>query len=277
MKRVRRQKASWLILCLGLTAILSGDVPAQPGKLFLGVKLRPEVQALADEVERKTRRKIYAEFTEFEDGASTLGISYLSENRTPVVRVNSEFQNQPSKIESIVAHELLHLRLRADGYPVFLFSSSVKTRRGLAQDVEQSNVNDLASMIEHRVFKTEMERFGLNRIIDLAGDTERGARRRKGEQDGQSDAINFARAVLEYQASADVENLRRIYLANKWQRSLRTGQEIADIINRARIDSPSAAAAVFRLCVSKLYPPPRPFKLYPDKSVTAYNQLLIGF
>jgi hypothetical protein len=277
MKRILRQLIRCLFFSL-FTLILSGNsVLAQTEKLFLGVRLRPETQAVADEIERKTNRKIYAEFVEFADGESTLGTSYFSERGTPVIRINMEFRDQPQKIEAIAAHELLHMRLRANGYPVFLFSPSVKTRRGLAQDFEQTNVNDLASMIEHRIFKKEMEKFGINGVLNLAGASERTAQQRKGSEGGQVEALNFARAVLEYQNSADVEKLRKIYIDNKWQTSLKIGQEIADIINRTPIDSPATSARVFQLCAAKLYSSSRPFRLTFDKTVTAYRQMIIGF
>jgi hypothetical protein len=122
-----------------------------------------------------------------------------------------------------------------------------------------------------------MERFGLNEALNLAGETERGARARHGEADVQADAINFARALLEYQNAADIETLRKIYRDNKWQQSLKIGQEIADTIKRAQLDSPAATASTFRLCAAKLYPSPRPIKLTPDKTIAAYRQMLIGF
>jgi hypothetical protein len=173
-----------------LLAIFSLEVFAQTDKLFLGIKLRPEVQSIADEVEQKTKKKIYAVFTEFDD-EFLLGASFINDDGTAYLQVNTSLKSQKQKLEAVIAHELLHLRLRANNYPVFLFAPSVKTRRGLAQEVEQSNANDLASLIEHRIFKAEMDKFGLNQIVDLAGDTERSAERRKGEDDGQADAINF--------------------------------------------------------------------------------------
>jgi hypothetical protein len=263
-----------LIFCL--VAIFSLEIFAQNEKLFLGIKLRAEVRAVADEVEQKTKKKIFAVFDEFEN-EYTLGSSFIHTDGAAYLRVNPNLKSEKPKLEAVIAHELFHLRLRANNYPVFLFSPSVKTSRGLAQDVEQQNVNDLTSLIEHRIFKAQMDRLGLNQIVNLAGDAERAAERRNGEADGQSDAVNFARAVLEYQNRADIERLRRIYVKNKWQKSLETGQEIADLISRSAINSPELSAKVFRLCLAKLYPTPRPFKLTPDKTVKAYRQLLIGF
>ena len=267
--------------CFFLFAVLlfvAENVPAQNTKLFLGIKLRPEVQALADDIENKTKRRISADYVEYSgEDRFMLGSSFIHTDGVPYLAVSIDLRQQPKKAEAVIAHELLHLRLRANDYPVFLFDPRVKTKRGLAQDVEQSNVNDLTSLIEHQAFKSEMERFGLNDVLNLAGDAERDALARRGEADGQADAINFARAVLEYKNSTDIETLRKIYRDNDWLQSEKIGQDIANIIKRARLDSPAATASVFRLCAAKLYPTPRPFKLTPDKSVTTYKQMLIGF
>ncbi|HEY0462405.1 MAG TPA: hypothetical protein VGC97_24945 [Pyrinomonadaceae bacterium] len=263
-------------LIFALAALFAAGSSAQNEKLFLGIKLGAEVRAVAEEVEQKTKKKIYAVFDEFED-EYTLGSSFIDDDGTAYLRVNPNLKTQRQKLEAVIAHELFHLRLRANGYPVFLFAPTVKTARGLAQDVEQSNVNDLTSLIEHRIFKAEMDKFGLNQIINLAGNTERIAEASGGNEDGQADAINFARAVLEYPNPGDIESLRKIYVKNKWRKSLREGQEIADLISRSAINSPTESAAVFRLCLAKLYPTPRPFKLTPDKTVKAYRRMLISF
>jgi hypothetical protein len=272
MRRISRS----IILLFGLISLFGLGVFAQTEKPFLGLKLRPEVRAIADEIEQKTKRKIYSEFVGFES-EFILGTSFISDEGTAIVRAAPRLKRDPEKLQAVIAHELLHLRLRTDNYPVFLFAPTVKTAKGLAQDVEQDNVNDLTSLIEHRIFKDEMDKFGLNRIIDLAGDAERSAIARGADEDGQSDALNFARAVLEYQNPADIERLRKVYLKNRWQRALKTGQEIAALISGSGVNSPENSARVFRLCLAKLYPTPRPAKLTPDKSVSAYRQMLISY
>lgn len=272
MTKMTRQ----VILIFGLLFFFCMEITAQNDKLFLGIKLRPEVRQIADEIELKTKKKIVAVFDEFEN-EFTLGSSFIGEDGIAYLRVNPNLQTQKQKLEAVVAHEFLHLRLRANNYPVFLFSPKVQTMRGLAQDVEQPNVNDLTSFIEHRIFKEEMNKLGLNQLIDLAGDTERAAKQRFGDQDSQVDTINFVRALLEYQNPSDVQRLRQIYVKNKWQISLKKGQEIADLIDKSPLNSPEAVAAVFKLCLAKLYPTPRPAKLTLDKSVKTYRQYIISY
>ena len=245
--------------------------------MFLGIKLRAEVQSLVKEVEKKTGKKIDAEFSEL--GNFQLGSSYISDRGTAVIQVNFSLEDNPKKLEAVIAHELLHLRLRVNGYPTFLFSPTIKTAKGLAQDVEQPNANDLTSMIEHQIFKSEMKKFGLLDLIDLAGDIAKQARKNKGQADSQADAINYARAILEYQNPKDIEEVRKIYAANNWKRSLQEGKAIADIISQANPQTPKDAENIFLQCILKLYTSPNSlltFKLTLDPSVKAYRQMIIN-
>ena len=222
---------------------------------FLGVQLRPEIRAMVAEIERKTGVNIYAEFVR--QGKFMLGASYISEDGIPVVLVNPDLRNgDDKKLEAVIAHELLHLRLRVNGYPTFLFSESVNTAKGRAIDTEQDTLDDLTSLIEHQIFKTDMEKFDLYKYVNLAGDTAAGARKNGGREDGQSDGINYARAILEYPYAKDVEEVRKLYEANKWTRALRDGEAIAAIIKTANIRLPKDVDGVFVKCLSQLFPLP---------------------
>ncbi|HEX3102744.1 MAG TPA: hypothetical protein VHQ01_13160, partial [Pyrinomonadaceae bacterium] len=140
------------------------------------------------------------------------------------------------------------------------------------------NINDLKDLIEHRVFKTDMERLGVYGFIDLAGDTAAGAKKRRGQMDSQADAINYARAILEYQNQRDVSEVKRIFQANGWTRSLQIGQDTAEIISQAEPQTQKDVEAVFLRCLLKMYPPKGgvTFKLTIDKSNKFFRRLIIS-
>lgn len=259
------------------SAILSAaiSVAAQSERRMLGIKLGRDAALIADEIETRTKKRIVAVFDEFES-PFVLGSSFIGDDGIAYLRIQSELERD-KRLEAVITHELLHLRLRANRFPVFLFSPKVKTAKGLAQDVEQPNINDLLSLIEHRVFKPEMEKFKLLEIIDLAGDTARIASQSRGKEDGQADSLNFARAVLEYQRPEDIRRLREIYQRNGWNRALADGQFIADTIASANPKTAAEVTAVFRKCLARLYPTPRPLKLVIDRSVGAYSRYLISY
>lgn len=208
-----------------------------------------------------------------------LGSSFISEDGVPVVLIDYALEDDAKKLEAVVVHELLHLRLRVNNFPTFVFSPTVNTAKGRARDTEQGNINDLKNMIEHQVFKPEMEKFGLNKIIDLAGDIAKGARANKNQADGQDDAINYSRAILEYPNAKDVAEVQKIYEENGWKFSLRAGGEIAGIISQSNPKTAKDVEAVFLKCLLKLYPPPRPeyiFRLTLDAKNKLFRRMIIS-
>ena len=268
-----------LLMLLSASAVLlRGQAVTTARSELFGIKFQPAVLRIVKEIEMKTGKTVYAEFRELDD--YQLGVSFIAdEDGRAVVLVSPSVASDRKKVEAVVVHELLHLRLRVQGYPSYIFSSSVKTAKGRAIDVEQGTINDLRSMIEHEVFKAEMAAFGLSNYIDLAGDTLKGAKARRGQTDGQVDSINYARAVLEYLNPSDVQALKKVYQANGWKRALTDGDAIAVLIKRSPITTPAGAEAVFKACIAKLYPPPSRtvrFTLTNDPSNKYFRQLVIN-
>jgi hypothetical protein len=232
------------------------DTPRQASRL-LGIRLSAEVSSWLDEVEKKLGKEVYAEFAELDPadagGDYTLGTSYLTRAGVGVVRVDESFRGRGERLtEAVIGHELLHLRLRARGYPLFLFSPEVKTLKGPAEDVEQPHVNDLVSLIEHRIFAPEMQRTGFDKLIDLTNYLE-SARRLRGAEDGQAEVLNYARAALEWENPTLLDELTKIYRANRWTRSLADGRRLAETIRAARATTPAEVNALFLRCLPILY------------------------
>ncbi len=256
-----------------------GDTPRQASRM-LGVRLSPEVTSWLEEVERKLGKEVYAEFAELDPadagGDYTLGTSYLTGAGVGVVRVDESFRGRSERLtEAVIGHELLHLRLRARGYPLFLFAPEVQTLKGPAEDVEQPNVNDLVSMIEHRVFAPEMRRTGFDKLIDLTNYLA-SARRQRGSPDGQAEVLNYARAALEWDNPTLLDELTKIYQANRWTRALAGGRRLAETIRAAGVRTPAEVNALVRRCLPILYN--AEFRVEPDARfplARVYPQFLI--
>jgi hypothetical protein len=268
-----------LLVC---AAILLSHISssAQPKRSdFMGIKLRTEVQAYSDEIEKKTGKKIIGIFSPFEkkEEEGVLGVSFINEeDGIAYVGVKDNLEGQTKKLEAVIAHELLHLRQRVRGFPVFLWSPTVKTSKGFAQDVEQSNVNDLLSLIEHQVFRDEMEKLGLDKFLDLSKEAIQGAKKLKGTEDGQAESINFCRAILEFQNPKDLETYRKVFIENGWQTAIKIGEAMAEIIKQQKITTPAQTQAVFSRCLIKLYNTPRAFKFRRNLNIKQYRQMIIS-
>ena len=265
-----------LLLCFSAAARAA---PRPQTRSLLGVTLGREASAWLAEVESGLGRGVYAEFAELDEAGAdddySFGVSYITAGGVAVVRVDESFRRDARRAEAVIAHELLHLRLRVRGYPLFLFSPAVMTMRGPAEDVEQPNVNDLVSLIEHRIFSLEMRRAGFAGLVDLTNGLE-AARRRGRVEDGQAEMIDYARAALEWGDPRLLEELTKVYLANGWRRSLDGGRRLARIISASDIKAPREVAPVLRQCLAVLYG--AHFRLAPDRSFALskiYPQMLI--
>ncbi len=245
---------------------------------FLGLKLSPEIRTIIREIERKTGNEISGEFGELDE--FMLGASFITKDGVPVVHIDYKLEDGDyKKLEAVIVHELLHLRLTSNGYPAFLFSDNINMTKGRAIDTEQSNINDLRSLIEHQIFKADMQKFGLYKYIDLAGDTAKLARNQKGQESGQDSSINYARAILEYPNQKDIQEVKNIYTANKWTRALREGETIAGMIGASNIKTPADAEALFLKCITVLYPMPNTsynFKLTLDPKIKTYRRMIVS-
>jgi hypothetical protein len=277
---LRRFAAFICLLAVCCHAPAAQVVETESARTLLGVRLGAEASAWLEEVEGKLGREVYAEFAELDPedagGDYTLGTSYLTRAGVAVLRVDESFRARGARqTEAVIAHELLHLRLRARGYPLFLFSPTVQTRKGPAQDVEQEHVNDLVSLIEHRVFAAEMRRTGFDKLIDLTNGLE-AARRARSKADGQAELLNYARAELEWDDAKLVGQLAAVYRANGWTRSLEGGRRLASIIRAPDIRTPAEVAPVFLRCMTVLYG--ASFRVEPDGRfplAKVYPQMLI--
>ena len=251
---------------------------AGPTRELLGLRLRPEIAVIVKEIEAKTRKPIYAYFEE--QPQYQLGASYVDEDGgMAVVSVDPALEEDPKKLEAVMTHELLHLRLTVNGYPSYIWSPKVRTAEGRAIDVAQGTINELRSIIEHRVFRDDMIKLDLYRYIDLAGDTLSEAKKRRGKQDGQVEIINFVRAILEYTNPKDIAAVKQVYTTNGWHRSIKDGTEIAALIDRAVITTPKEIETLFLNCVAKLYPPPSTafaFNLTADPTNRYFRRMILN-
>ena len=251
-----RTKAFGAAFCL-LALLGPAHAAAPEAPVLLGVPLNAEVASLVGEIRERLGKEVNAEFAELDaeqDGGDyTLGVSYLTEAGVPVIRVDESFRARGEKERlAVLAHELLHLRLRARGYPLFLFAPDVRTLKGPAREVEQSNVNDLVSLIEHRIFAAEMRRAGFDKLVDLTNGLE-AARSRRGVEDSQAETLNYARAVLEWGDPGRLDELTNVHRANGWGRSLADGRRLGEIIRASEVGEPGDVAPVFLRCMSVLY------------------------
>ena len=224
-------------MALRVGALIAIALSFQTGRTILDVKLSPATERLLNEVEKLYERPLAVERIVPPGGG--WGSSRVDSDGTPRIRIAPEAAGD----EAIIAHELLHLRLRAQGAPVFLWKSTASEARLRALGEVQGQLYDA---IQHRSFVTDMRAMGLNpsaRFRDQLRDIIR-RRRFEGTATDLGKAVVAARVFLEFGRGPELEALRRWYAEAGWQQSLLFGNR-AIVVLAPLVTEPKAQAEQF--------------------------------
>lgn len=222
---------------LRIAAVIAIALSIQTPRTILDVKLRPATERLLNEVETLYGRPVAIERVIPPGGG--WASSRVDPDGTPRIRISPEAAGD----EAIIAHELLHLRFRAKGAPIFLWKSTASEARLRALGEVQAQLYDA---IQHRSFAREMRTMGLDpsaRFRDQLRDIIR-RRRFDGTATDLGKAVVAARVFLEFGKGPELQALKRWYAEAGWQQSLLFGNR-AIVALTPRLTEPKAQAEQF--------------------------------
>lgn len=246
-------------MALRIAAVIAIALSFQTGRTVLDVKLRPGTERLLNEVEKLYGRPLAVERIVPPGGG--WGSSRVDPDGTPRIRIAPEAAGD----EAIIAHELLHLRLRANGAPIFLWKSTASEARLRALGEVQGQLYD---SIQHRSFSGEMRTMGLDptrRFRDQLRDTIR-RRRFEGAATDLGKAVVGARVFLEFGQGPELEALRRWYAEAGWQQSLLFGNRAITALTPV-VTEPKAQADQFIASLRALG---------IDVTLEGYDEVMLG-
>jgi hypothetical protein len=224
-------------MALRIALVLAVALYFQVGRTVLDVKLRPGSERLLIEVEKLYGRPLAVERIVPPGGG--WGSSRVDPDGTPRIRIAPEAAGD----EAIIVHELLHLKLRAQGAPVFLWKSRASEARLKSLADVQSQLYDA---IQHRAFAGEMRALRLDssgRFRDQLNSMIRN-RRFDGAATDLGKAVVAARVFLEFGEGPELGALRAWYAQAGWQQSLVFGNR-AIMALTPFVTEPKAQAAQF--------------------------------
>jgi hypothetical protein len=134
---------------------------------ILGVKIRPQVQGLLASVEKGYGKPV--SFSKADTGQDSAGDSSVGQDGTPTVRVNPA---HGGLTEENVAHELIHLRLKLEGFPLVRTLGYPEGYVGARMDPRKEAYwrkifRLVRDSIEHWSFYPELRRMGIEPGIVL--------------------------------------------------------------------------------------------------------------
>lgn len=177
----------------------------------------------------------------------------VTRDGTPVIKVNIEIE---SKLPVIV-HELLHLKLRKEGYPRYFVScpSDLFFDRDSLTGIRRMT-NDIRDVIEHFSFLfPAMEDMGLNPHQQMRAIYQRNLQ--SGYVDSFTNpiyqAFNYMKIALESNDPQIVRELERHYVKNNWKQPLEKGRRLVEAVKEARPARPEDHAALTLYCLNTLF------------------------
>lgn len=246
-------------MALKLAAVIAVALCFQTGRTILDVKLRPATERLLTEVEKLYGRPLAVERVVPLGGG--WGSSRVDQDGTPRIRIAPEAAGD----EAIIAHELLHLRLRAHGSPVFLWKSTASEARLRSLGEVQGQLYDA---IQHRAFAAELRAMGFDARVRLREQLRATIQNRKfqGTATDLGKAVVAARVFLEFGQGPELEALKRWYAEAGWHQSLLYGNSAIVALTPIVIE-PKAQAEQFIAALQALG---------IDVSLEKYDEVLLG-
>jgi len=262
-----------LLLTLSLAAAAvggNGPTHRDPPRSMLGVKLRPAVRDLLREVEKLFGREVTAEFLSRTSEDDDHGHAVISEDGAPTIQVSDKArQGGAQMVESIIAHELLHLRLRAGGYPTVLLTGPTDLMTEFGPHMKEVS-NRLRNGLEHWSFAPEMRRMGFSEVSVLkTGKARVGEAAREGRGDDILLALHLYRAVLEYDDPPLLADLRRNYSEGRRYGAIKKADALAQIVTAGRPRTPEEFRETLLRLHATAYSPLFVFSRLPDVTETA--------
>ena len=214
------------LMAIGLLTEAPGSAQSRRGDpevVFLDVKLSAPAVALLREVERIYGKPVVGEKTPL--SGDTWASSRIDDNGTPRVRVAPPGEGD----ESTLVHELLHLKLRAQGAPVFYWLSDGGEP---ALDALLAVQAQLYDAIQHRAFAPEMRRLG----FEPSGRLRESLRKMIATRNLDGSPTNFGKALvmirtfIEFGAGVEMKSIRDWYAAEGWTDALALGNRAADAL-----------------------------------------------
>ena len=221
---------------LSIALLLSPQMSLPGGEAssasLCGIELSPPSLALFHDVEGRLGKSIRCE-THLEFGI--LGASDVAADGTPEIILDT----YAGKTEENLVHELFHLQLHAKGFPQH-FQVSVKSPRTRNTELVQQVAEQLASLIEHRLFYPQMWRMGLDPTLQYRKGLEALLSQDKlyGAPVSSKRSLTYAEVALLIHDPALTRRVEEWYLRRGWSDQLNRGKRLTHYLMTFNPDTP---------------------------------------
>lgn len=222
-----------------------------PQRQMFGISLRPSSLKLLAEVERLYKTTVKG--TEADDFPSNkFGESKIDQQGNPIIAINPT----RGRTERNIVHELYHLKLMAQGFPV-LMGRAVDVRPSPEMiQVFEAYTNALNDVIQHSIFYPDMTEMGLSPSVDLTLDFERdiknGRFQTTDEPDRKGLSYEYLKARIELNDSQLLNRIEKWFQQKGWNESLKVGRQLERAIKDVNPHTAEESIGVLIYCLNIL-------------------------
>jgi hypothetical protein len=239
----------------GLSIPASKNFQVEPGlgRNMFGIPLRPEARKLWLEIEDHYKREVREELTSDLGYSYYAGLASVDPDGTPAVKL----RNDDRPTEERIVHELYHLKLYADGYPVIRIEYPPRRPTEKQQARIRFLISEVYNTIEHWMFYPEMRKMGLvpdgsvrsTAELILEGDDQEDT---PGVTRGDMLALDYFEAALLLDDTQLFARLENQYNVKRWTEALQKGRDMAGIVSSSSPSTPEGAVRTLMRCLEIL-------------------------
>jgi hypothetical protein len=221
------------------------------GRNMFGVDLRPEARILWAEIEGHYGRPVRELLIDDLAYSYYAGLASVDPDGTPVVQLTN---TEPVTEERIV-HELHHLKLYADGFPVIRIEYPAAWNGERQQARVRFLIAQIYDTIEHWIFYPRMREMGLMPDDTLKSNVEFNLQGGAEDEDVPGVTRRDSLTIEYFQAAlllSDEQLLRRLtnhYRGKRWDDGLNIGKAMAALVRAARPSTPKEAVTTLMRCL----------------------------
>jgi hypothetical protein len=242
---IHRTRFTTTVMVLLFSAIAVSGAHGQKRKPF-SLDLSSHTLKLWSEMEQYYGQPIQERALEFTTGG--YGQSGIDDDGTPWISLSP-----PGRFEENVIHELMHLKLKSQGFPAVYFASSSVSPEFLGWATLT-----IKDSIEHWIFYPEIRKMGFKPDPEMAVDLRDAINHDRFQADLPPESAHHALAIYYFEAMLliDDECLKKDttewYRRKEWVSEMKLGQAMANIVLERRPDTPEEETSTFVDCLNLL-------------------------
>lgn len=239
------------VMIFAISLLISGcstppSVQIQTRRIIFGIELNQESDRLLNHIEQIYGKNVREEIIP-ESLVPAIAEASISDDGTPIIRI----KKSDKRIEESITHELHHLQLIAEGFPVISFDGDENVIKPYEKVLLILN-RYIYDQIEHRIFFPKMREAGFS--PDEIYKAEVNDILNKNHIEGPQIAITafYFYHALNVKDHNLIDRLTSMYKKNHLDQPLEDGQKLLKIIEGYMPLTPESAAKAYQDCLNLL-------------------------